>query len=122
MESERRPKYPCGCDGDDIGLMNNLTLGRNERTQSGCRYRNPNATRNANYQRSSGCACSRNDTDNGTCTMPQFADTVSLAAVYSPDHGFDDIYEPKEALEAGTLFSRLYKPFLGETVRGGCGR
>lgn len=36
----------------------------------------------------------------------------SLAMVYSPVQGFDDLYEPEEGLLHGTIFVRLDKPFL----------
>ena len=40
-------------------------------------------------------------------------DGMSLAMVYSPCQEFDVLYEPMEALHAGTLFHLLDKPFLG---------
>ena len=41
-----------------------------------------------------------------------------LAMAYVPYQSFDDLNEPCKALEQGTLFRALYKPFYGQK-RGG---
>lgn len=58
--------------------------------------------------------------------MPMPESTVSsnpmtgfpLAMAYVPYQSFDDLNEPCKALEQGTLFRALYKPFYGQK-RGG---
>ena len=37
-----------------------------------------------------------------------------LAMAYVPYQNFDDLNEPCKALEQGTLFRELYKPFYGQ--------
>lgn len=39
---------------------------------------------------------------------------VSLAMAFVPYQEFKDLYEPDFALERGTLFAELDKPFIGE--------
>ncbi|MBQ3077337.1 MAG: spore coat associated protein CotJA [Clostridia bacterium] len=39
---------------------------------------------------------------------------VALAMVYSPEQTWNATYEPALALERGTLFPELDKPWLGE--------
>lgn len=49
------------------------------------------------------------------CALPKPplpADTV-LAMAYVPFQRFCNLYPPERALEAGTLFADLDKPFLG---------
>ena len=41
---------------------------------------------------------------------------VSLAMAYVPLQSWRNIYEPAAALERGTLFAELDKPFLGREV------
>ncbi len=41
-----------------------------------------------------------------------------LAMAYVPMQSFQSLYEPCEALENGTIFSELNKPFMG--WKGGC--
>lgn len=41
-----------------------------------------------------------------------------LAMAYVPYQNFDELNEPNKALEQGTLFRALYKPFYGQK-RGG---
>lgn len=42
---------------------------------------------------------------------------LSLAMAYVPYQQFRDLYEPEEALNAGTLFRELDKPFYGSRRR-----
>ena len=42
---------------------------------------------------------------------------LSLAMAYVPYQQFRDLYEPEEALAAGTLFRELDKPFYGPRRR-----
>lgn len=41
-----------------------------------------------------------------------------LAMVYSPVQRFQNLYERTQALNRGTIFRELDKPFTGETVGG----
>lgn len=50
--------------------------------------------------------------------MPQSTSYQVLAMAYVPMQTFQALYEPCEALENGTIFSELNKPFLG--WKGGC--
>ena len=45
--------------------------------------------------------------------------TLPLAMVYVPEQRFTGVKKPAAALEAGTLFDALDKPFLGHCSRGG---
>ena len=61
------------------------------------------------------CFC--NDKNNKDMTIP----SQSLAMVYSPKQVWGETYEVDVALERGTLFPELDKPFLGylkEDIRG----
>ena len=54
-------------------------------------------------------------TDNcksGNCPL----DGYPLAMVYSPEQGFEDLYEPEEGLSRGTIFIALDFPFEGDTM------
>ena len=57
--------------------------------------------------------------DGGGCTMrPSFSrDEYVVAMAYVPWQYFTNVYEPDKALETGTIFPELDKPFL----RGGRG-
>ena len=55
----------------------------------------------------------RQDTGDCICTDQP----VSLAMAYVKNQSFGKVYEPREALDRGTLFPELYMPFSG-----GCGR
>lgn len=39
---------------------------------------------------------------------------ISLAMAYVPSQTWEDLYETSLALERGTLFAQLDKPFIGE--------
>ena len=41
----------------------------------------------------------------------------SLAMVYSPEQGFENLYEPEEGLSRGTVFAALEMPFEGDGRR-----
>lgn len=41
----------------------------------------------------------------------------SLGMAYVPFQRFEDLLEPEKALECGTLFRALYKPFYGQKRR-----
>ena len=61
-----------------------------------------------------------NPSDNGAfASVTPFPPETPLAMAYVPMQKFADLYEPDKALEAGTLFAALDKPFLG-AKRGGC--
>lgn len=69
-----------------------------------------------NYKYKCGAPCRRGAQDNGgdcLCTNQP----VSLAMAYVKNQNFGKTYDPREALDRGTLFPDLYMPFSG-----GCGR
>ena len=41
------------------------------------------------------------------------ADNFALAMAYVPMQHFKTVYEPDEALQTGTIFPELNKPFMG---------
>ena len=56
------------------------------------------------------CGCRRqNSRDRASCSV----DGCPLAMAYVPWQMWRDIYEPCKALETGTIFAELDKPFLG---------
>ena len=63
-----------------------------------------------NYANRNQCAPQREDSAPTTCRTPVYPG-VSLAMVYSPCQAFADLYEPEAALEHGTIFRELDKPF-----------
>lgn len=56
--------------------------------------------------------CNDNCTS-GTCPLTGYP----LAMVYSPEQGFENLYEPEEGLSRGTIFAALDFPFEGDTGR-----
>ena len=51
------------------------------------------------------------------CNHPPVNPTMpALAMVYSPEQAWRCLYTPDQALEAGTLFDELNKPFEGRTI------
>lgn len=44
----------------------------------------------------------------------------ALAMAYVPWQHFEHVYEPDRALEVGTIFPELNKPFLGRKGMRGC--
>ena len=109
MDSDNRPRYPGYTGGDEYKLIEDLLSGTPRKE-------------NESMKGNNGCECGDdhgNMQGNGECPMPYFPENVPLAMVYSPDHEFDDMYEPEEGLEAGTIFIRLDKPFKGRTMSGG---
>lgn len=67
------------------------------------------------------CMQPRNSMNPCPSPMPYMQQNPSgqvLAMAYVPMQTFQALYEPCEALENGTIFSELNKPFLG--WRGGC--
>lgn len=50
---------------------------------------------------------------------PSMDNDFALAMAYVPWQYFDTVYEPDKALEIGTIFPELDKPFL---AAGRCGR
>ncbi len=51
-----------------------------------------------------------NNKDGTTCVNP----VCPLSMVYSPDQVWDSVYDVELALERGTLFPQLDKPFMPE--------
>lgn len=60
---------------------------------------------NNNYRGSGGCSCSR-----GAATTP-FPEDYSVAMAYVPIQTDLSVYDEMKALEVGTLFPVLNKPF-----------
>ena len=54
-----------------------------------------------------GCA---DNCTSGRCPLSGYP----LAMVYSPEQGFENMYEPEEGLARGTLFKALDMPFEGD--------
>ena len=50
-------------------------------------------------------------------TTDHFPENMPVAMAYVPWQKWKDLYEPCKALECGTLFSKLDKPFLGKGGR-----
>ncbi len=51
---------------------------------------------------------------NGSCCEELSSQPIALAMAYVPMQRWQNIYEPDLALERGTIFSELDKPFLGK--------
>ncbi|MBQ7288458.1 MAG: spore coat associated protein CotJA [Clostridia bacterium] len=49
-------------------------------------------------------------------TQADCINRLPLAMAYVPMQRFCDIYTPQEALDNGTLFAELNKPFMGKFV------
>lgn len=45
--------------------------------------------------------------------VPPFPEKTALAMAYVPFQKFENLYPPEKALDSGTLFSDLDKPFEG---------
>jgi hypothetical protein len=73
-------------------------------------HRHENRRCPVNYANRNQCAPQREDSAPNTCRTPVYPG-VSLAMVYSPCQAFADLYEPEAALERGTIFRELDKPF-----------
>ena len=57
-----------------------------------------------------GCA---DNCKTGKCPLTGYP----LAMVYSPEQGFENLYEPEDGLSRGTIFAALDFPFEGDTGR-----
>ena len=72
-----------------------------------------------------GCGCREKDSCRSAGKIPPLTG-LSLAMVYAPEQGWENIFEPEEALETGTLFAGLVFPWYPSRCRGnkdcGCGR
>ena len=73
-------------------------------------YRHENRHCPVNYANRNQCAPQREESAPNICRTPVYPG-VSLAMVYSPCQAFADLYEPEAALERGTIFRELDKPF-----------
>lgn len=74
------------------------------------------------FERSDAPACNSGDTMQNGNTCHHGGKGVSLAMVYSPIQGFQNLYEPCVALKNGTLFAELNLPFEGCGGKEGCAR
>ena len=59
------------------------------------------------------CDC-RRTVDGCPDTHDHFPSHMPVAMAYVPWQKWKDIYEPCKALESGTIFAELDKPFLGK--------
>ncbi len=66
------------------------------------------------------CNCSQQDRMARPGKQLQELNSMALAMAYVPWQHFHNTYEIDKALEYGTIFPELNKPFYGK--RGGCGR
>ncbi|MCH3971273.1 MAG: spore coat associated protein CotJA [Oscillospiraceae bacterium] len=48
-----------------------------------------------------------------TQPLPPIPKDTALAMAYVPFQKFENLYQPEEGLDSGTLFRDLHKPFLG---------
>jgi len=58
--------------------------------------------------------------DMRTFADARLGDKFPVAMAYVRRQQFDAVYQPEMAIERGTLFPDLDKPFCGWTVTGGC--
>lgn len=68
-------------------------------------------------EREKECGCERKERRE-ECCRENMAD-FPIAMAYVPWQRWRNLYEAPKALQCGTVFGELYKPFLG---RGGCNR
>ncbi len=74
----------------------------------------------SNYQGNRGngsCNCSVSDSTDGCDIGTQPVDQMTPAMSYVPWQKWQDIYCFEEALERGTIFGELDKPFLGRPIK-----
>ncbi|MBR4959393.1 MAG: spore coat associated protein CotJA [Clostridia bacterium] len=74
---------------------------------------------------SNGCGCREKDSCRSTRNVPQLQG-FPLSMIYSPEQVWENLFEPEEALEKGTLFAGLVFPWYPSRCREnrdcGCGR
>ena len=84
--------------------------------QTACGYNRPRVSPN-DYN-----GLVRRYSDNTNCNSSEHAEmNYKLAMVYSPYQEWQNIYDGEKALENGTIFAELNKPFLGyKCTKGVC--
>ncbi len=102
MYTDNNARFPIGDSGDELELIELLTR-TCKNCRNGCQMQEKN---NANC-------------DSLSCELPAFNNNTPLAMVYCPDHSFDNMYDECTALERGTMFKGLDKPFCGMSINGG---
>lgn len=79
-----------------------------------------NCNCNSNYDLSRMTGGYPQNRDNRTVAVaggcPQSRDNRTVAMAYVPWQQFGRVYEPEKALQAGTIFADLDKPFLGRCI------
>lgn len=75
---------------------------RNNRRQNECRVKSSESREYRNDEDSA---------DTSVCRSPVYPG-VSLAMVYSPCQAFHDLYDAEVAIDRGTIFKELDKPFM----------
>lgn len=98
------------CSGRRGGNTAQCRYLQNQNGYSASRIANGNARYGGTYTRNQNTAC-QNNTECDTLDY-------SLAMVYSPAQEFVCIYDAETALNRGTVFKELDKPFEGESVTG----
>jgi len=63
------------------------------------------------FEECTGQACTLSG--NGSSTMSPLPENMVVAMAYVPFQQFSKVYTPEQALDAGTLFPELDKPFYG---------
>ena len=107
MDMEKMPRNTQDMSGDDYMILEGLLGGMCPRGENGC---------NTDIN---GCQCTGDNSQNGRCPHPHFPENIHLAMVYSPYQEFENLYDPEDGLEAGTVFIKLDKPFDGRRISGG---
>lgn len=59
------------------------------------------------------CNCRQQTSSAQNCRQRYDLENLPLAMAYVPWQTFQQVYEPDKALEYGTIFPELNKPFLG---------
>lgn len=59
------------------------------------------------------CNCNPQERSMRPCRQPQNLSDMALAMAYVPWQHFDKVYEVDKALQYGTIFPELNKPFYG---------
>lgn len=128
-EERREDRSGCGCREEHRGERTGCGCKeehreerREERTGCGCRE----VRREECREEKSGCGCgedqhrNRKEEERGCgCGREDRLFGLPLAMAYVPWQRWNSIYDVCEALQRGTIFEELDKPFLG---RGGCNR
>ncbi len=95
-------------------------------------HNNMNTPRNGRYNRGNcnrmmpcgrpmpeqGCGCSMKRNNEGCDRGTEHVDHMAPGMCFVPWQKWQDVYEIDQAINCGTIFKELYKPYIGR----GCGR